>query len=470
MPKPSKPNPGHVPSEPAPPGLELYFKEVTLRNIRCFGDRPQTLKLTDKDGRPSMWNVILGNNGTGKSTVLQVMGMVRRYRDLEYWKKRGDCVVAVDSKSRRFLGLEDFQPRETMPSPHDRYEGPSSAGATVAIALCLGSKKSSETVSIDARWHVLSSENSVAPIREGAWLLAAYGPIRRLAGGSQVVHVSGEYSSVVSLFRDDAQLRNAEEWLLQADYSAAKPSNIQRDLAKNVDRIKSLLCDILPDVGQVRISEPSHSQPTPQVQFKTPYGWVGLQDLGHGYKSMVSWIVDFASRMFETYSHLAEPLHGPAVCLVDEIDLHLHPTWQRNIMSFLRERFPKTQFIVTAHSPLMVQAAEDANLALLRREGDHVVIDNDIERVRNWRVDQILTSDLFGLETARPPSVEPAIKERSKILSKGKLTRGDKAKLSALESAIGDLPAGESLNDAKKLMALIEDTNKLIKQHKGVRK
>jgi hypothetical protein len=98
----------------------------------------------------------------------------------------------------------------------------------------------------------------------------------------------------------------------------------------------------------------------------------------------------------------------------------MHPRWQREIIGYLTERLPNTQFIVTAHSPLIVQAAEDANLVLLRREGDHVVIDNDPVRLRNWRVDQILTSELFGLESARPPQIEEPLKERREILAKAK--------------------------------------------------
>ena len=86
--------------------------------------------------------------------------------------------------------------------------------------------------------------------------------------------------------------------------------------------------------------------------------------------------------------------------------MHLHPKWQRDLIGFLTERFPNTQFIVTAHSPLIVQAATDANIALLKREGDHVVIENHPETIRGWRIDQVLTSNLFGLETARPPDVE----------------------------------------------------------------
>ena len=112
-------------------------------------------------------------------------------------------------------------------------------------------------------------------------------------------------------------------------------------------------------------------------------------------------MVDLAARMFETYPDSKDPLAEPAVALIDEIDLHLHPKWQRDLLGHLTKRFHKTQFIVSARtSPLVVQAAPDANIAVLRREGNHVVIDQDAGSVRGWRVDQILTSDLFGLPSA----------------------------------------------------------------------
>ena len=141
------------------------------------------------------------------------------------------------------------------------------------------------------------------------------------------------------------------------------------------------------------------------------------------------------------------PLAEPAVVLVDEIDLHLHPRWQRTLLQFLSDTFPNAQFIATAHSPLVVQAAMDANIVLLRREGDHVVIENDVEAIKNWRIDQVLTSDLFGLESARPPQLDHALRERERLLSKSRLTKADRERLTQLESEIGELPTGETPQD-----------------------
>lgn len=167
--------------------------------------------------------------------------------------------------------------------------------------------------------------------------------------------------------------------------------------------------------------------------------------------------------MVERYPDSADPLAGPAVVLVDEIDLHLHPRWQRKLIGHLTEHFPNTQFIATAHSPLVVQAAAGANLAVLRRAGDHVVIDNDVEAVRGWRIDQVYTSDLFGLESARPPELDGLLARRKEILSQPSLTKQYERELAELEAKIGNLPVGETAEQAEAIQLLQESLDVLKK-------
>ena len=273
----------------------------------------------------------------------------------------------------------------------------------------------------------------------------AYGAARSMGAGT--LADSDDDSRTLSLFDENAELRNAEEWLLRTDYTASKKSAIQAKAKSRAKLIRNVLIDLLPDVDDIRFPAPDDVDAGPRVEFHTPYGWVPIRQLGLGYKTLIAWMVDFASRLFERYPESPNPLAEPAVCLVDEIDLHLHPKWQRTIMQYLTVRFPNTQFIVTAHSPLIVQAATEANIAILRREGDHVVIDQSFKAIHGWRIDQVLTSDLFGLETARPPALDKALRDRKKILTKSRLTAADKKKLATLEAQIGTLPTGETAED-----------------------
>ncbi len=85
--------------------------------------------------------------------------------------------------------------------------------------------------------------------------------------------------------------------------------------------------------------------------------------------------------------------------LVDEIDLHLHPKWQREIISYLSEAFPNVQFIVTTHSPLVVQSANDINLYVLKRHENEVYIEKaPRSNYSGWTVEEILR-DTMELES-----------------------------------------------------------------------
>lgn len=187
----------------------------------------------------------------------------------------------------------------------------------------------------------------------------------------------------------------------------------------------------------------------PRVFFRTRTGEVQFSQLGYGYRSMITWVVDFAAGLFRLYPDSNNPLAEPAVCLVDEIDLHLHPSWQRRIMGHLSKLFPKTQFIATAHSPLIVQAAADvkANVVVLKPQGDHVVIDNNPISVEGWRVDQILNSELFGEQPLRNGRFEELRREQDGILKKMRLSKKDKARLAELEIALAELPVGSNQSE-----------------------
>jgi predicted ATP-binding protein involved in virulence len=194
-----------------------------------------------------------------------------------------------------------------------------------------------------------------------------------------------------------------------------------------------------------------------------------LRQLGYGYQTLITWVTDLANRMVERYPDSPDPLAEPAFVAVDEIDLHLHPLWQRKLMDFLTARFPNTQFVATAHSPLVAQAAADANLVVLRREGDHVVIDNDVENIRGWRIDQILTSDLFGLESARPPRLATLLAERMQLLTKKELTNGDQNRLKEIEAEVGELPTGETADEVKEREEIRKTLDLLKKERRPTR-
>lgn len=427
---------------PPPPA---YFLGLTVEDVRCFGPE-QSLDLSDGKGRPARWTVILGDNGTGKTTLLQCLAALEPSIDRE---DRPD----QDS----FVSIGAVNSEISLPFYRTRYHVLEVYG-TIAYGLPLmdlSKNYRSEVVGFQAiedtpDWKdskhiktVAAYQLTTEPI--SGLVCYGYGAARRTQSG--ILSEDRFLDRTATLFSHNGNLRDAEEWLLQADYTASKPSRVRKRAEIRTRQIKEVLARILPDVTDIRFTSPQTVKDRPGIEFKTPYGWVPITRLGVGYQTMIAWTVDLASRLFDRYPDSTDPLGEPAVVLVDEIDLHLHPSWQRKIISYLSERFVNTQFIVTAHSPLIVQAAADANLAVLRRDGDHVVIDQSVKAVHGWRVDQVLTSDLFGLETARSQEFEEILRARQRILSKRRPTKQDKEELKALEATIENLPLGETRAD-----------------------
>jgi energy-coupling factor transporter ATP-binding protein EcfA2 len=429
-----------IPSEPLP----VYFLSMTLKDVRCFGPE-QTLHLSDGKGRPARWTVILSNNGMGKTTLLQALTAFEP--------------ISYEQEGERFHIPKGYFLPETLswnPVRQQAYFARFSAKVRAGELLANGGRSERQSTLDYVLEPMWGSEASLVAKPFHNLVCYGYGATRRMGNGT--LSAQKEPRSSDSLFLEDVPLRNAEEWLLQADYAASKELLAQENKGgakEKRDRIKQLLLDLLPDVTELRFVPPDARNPAARVEVQTPYGWVGMRSLSLGYRTLIAWMVDLASRLFERYPESPNPLAEPAVVLVDEIDLHLHPKWQRQLIGYLTERFPNTQFIVTAHSPLVVQSATDANIVVLKREGDHVIIDNDVESIRGWRVDQILTSDLFGLETARPPQLEALLEERTALLSKPRLTPKDKVRLRELESAIGPLPTGETKTE-REALALIQ--------------
>jgi energy-coupling factor transporter ATP-binding protein EcfA2 len=430
-------------------GGDCYFLSLSVRNLRCFGSEEQTLNLSTPTGRAARWTLLLGENGSGKTTLLQCLA--------------GFEVEPKQSAARFFERFRPLSDVVRAPSPlavvkvrtgrSRAFEG--EVKATTVSTFQFRSAAGEEEVGY-------ADDLSVHAAIPRCY---AYGASRR--GGKSSLKEAESSDSAASLFDDDADLTNAEEWLLRLDYSSIrhpKPAGVR----SRFNQVASALVRLLPGVTAIRLSEPKPPSLLPDIEFQTSDGWVRLQQLGHGYRGLIAWVVDFSSRMFARYPNSVNPLGESAVVLVDEIDLHLHPRWQRSLVGHLTELFPRTQFIVTAHSPLVVQSVgTDANIAVLRREQDGVVIDTNVEAIRGWRIDQILTSDLFGLPTARPPEFDAAIKRRTALLSQSVLSDEERTEVEELNKTIAVLPTEGSGEDAQRMMRLAEKSQELLRKYGG---
>ena len=452
----------------------IYFSSLELENVRCFGER-QVLELTNDQGRPARWTLLLGDNGVGKTTLLQCLAWMRPVPlGTPEEGKPGDIQPALTNEENEvFNSLLRAGNRVTLnlkvTLTVDQSLGGTDTGQpaveTGADRIETGIRMEGEDSQLQD--HELTTNQFPRRINDLTLIeppLFAYGASRHM--GLSNLDNSELADPLASLFSSSAELYDAEELLLDLDYLALKDERHEERLQK----IKQVFTAILPDVSNedgVQILGPKvmgHSGERSGVKFNTPYGLVPLSGLSLGYQTTLAWVLDLAIRLYECYPDSNDPLTEPAVVLVDEIDLHLHPRWQRQLMAYLTQHFPKIQFIATAHSPLMVQSATEANLVVLQQRDGQVEIENRPYFVEGWRADQILTSELFGVP-ARSPRIQKLIDERYDLLNKEERTPSEEQRLQALDKELDNLPTG-SLED-NKAMDIIRQAAALIKEQKS---
>ncbi|MHC1754579.1 MAG: AAA family ATPase [Methanosarcina sp.] len=154
-----------------------------------------------------------------------------------------------------------------------------------------------------------------------------------------------------------------------------------------------------------------------------------------------------------------------SLILLDEPDTFLHPEWQRQfckIANEIKDAEKNIHVLLATHSPLIVQSTKDNNIFLLDASQGNTTIKSNLSPLYNGRIDWILTSDLFGLQSSRPIYMDEYMQLRKKILSKKEISPDDKRKLEEYGSN-GILPSGETFDDVE-AMQIIHETARAIKK------
>lgn len=364
----------------------VYLSKVTISDFHCFKAENE-INFTRPDGRYQQWNVILGNNNTGKTTILRLLSglSVEEYNPMH--NTVGAIPIILLHQQNLWHSLNTDIPFSIIADVQETL-----LDTFLPVGFNWKYYLDNEKKIITNGFPRESKEFNVIKKLH----FYGYGISRKMKTSN--LSESSTEDNVTGLFYENYELANAEEWLLQIDYAAKSGYKNAKEL---VDRIKEILTSgLLPDVKSIDLKS-DLDEKTNSVKnyalFDTDYGKVRLKELGYGYQSTMAWVVDLAKKLFERYPQLDNPLTGPAIVLVDEIDLHLHPDWQRKIIKHLSTIFPNTQFIVTAHSPLVVQSAEDINLIILEKgENGQTHIRQEFGTYQGWTIEEIL-QDLMGL-------------------------------------------------------------------------
>ncbi|GHJ50220.1 ATP-binding protein [Catellatospora sp. TT07R-123] len=451
----------------------MYISRVRLTNVRGFsGARAVDLEFAARaDGSRAGWTVIAGRNGSGKTTLLRAMSLAlcgpsvahSLVPDFDNWITAGEFEAEASAEVLRERPFDRVGPQrrqtglEVPPSEASAEEPPATAvlrwerqqvdspGLRPALAAAASSK---------AVRSGLWNENPVG------WFHASYGPFRRLAGGSgeaQRLMLSPGAGRSASLFHEDASLAEGVRWLIDQHLRSLE----RKPGAEKLKRIAlSILGDgLLPDGYRIRgvdsdglwVEHKGHRFP--------------LREMSDGYRTVAALAVDlikqlhisFGDRLPYDEAGSTPRISAPGVVIIDEVDAHLHVSWQQRIGIWLKQHFPQIQFIVTSHSPYICQAADPGGLIRLPGPDEQEpprVVDQDLyERIVYGTGDDAVMSELFGLD--QPYSEKAARLRRElgdleiRVLS-GEASPDEVARYTRLQEQLTSSPASAARDAARR--------------------
>ena len=174
-----------------------------------------------------------------------------------------------------------------------------------------------------------------------------------------------------------------------------------------------------------------------------------LSELSDGYRAVLAVVLDLVLRYAQLFRELDDPLAGEALVVIDEIDLNLHPRWQRRVIDQLTKLFPGTRFVLTTHSPAVVQAAIDEKRRILLLDETpgrtlmHPLKKGEFQRLDGAEIDSVLV-EVFGLPSRYSPKYEKMEREAARLgdlLEEGTATADDRRKLLGLLDELQGLMA-----------------------------
>ena len=359
----------------------VCFGKLVFKDYYSFKGH-NALNLIDKDGHLYQWTVFLGNNNTGKTSLLRAIAYLEAIPDISLSKTLPHTYIPLSYQEKP---NQENDNKDTLIGA-DIYEIEKNEKENKIEDFFLN-KMLTKNSSLENifwwyrayQWRVEQNDN-LQNLK-----IFGYGVNRRT--GNTGISDNKEVANSVTLFNSEYKLTNIDEWLFQLDYAS---KNGQSAATERLQLLKEVIkSDILPEILDFKFTTSDDLKN--YIEYQTKEGWFLFEQLGYGYQATMAWIIDLCKKMFERYPTSPNPLKEPAIVLVDELDLHLHPKWQKTIVSYLSKTFAGTQFIVTTHSPLILQTIEKVNLFALIKAEDRVNIRHiPTESLEGWSVEEIL--------------------------------------------------------------------------------
>jgi len=361
----------------------MHIQKVIIKNFRCFEHLEVNL---DPD-----INIFVGNNGSGKSALLdaiaaamypyvaEIQKIVNKEQEVSPVLQR-DLPVKQNSSEQRnhpeFTLSTTSLPEWTIiykdpPIENDVDDKKRRKSSMLLVshtsrALQEGTKKlySELLYNCDTLRYDKTSEFSV---------IAYYQSNRNLTNIADIENISNQsfdrFDTLKKAFNATANFTDLVNWFFVREYEELREGRNRKDINFELSvlkQVRNAISTIIAPNARVYFSGATSAKLMVEWTMETgEKRELLLSQLSAGYRNMLALVMDFARRLAQANPYMENPLAAEAILMIDELDLHLHPTWQQKIIPDLKKVFPNTQIIATTHSPEVVTTVKQNQVKIL---------------------------------------------------------------------------------------------------------
>jgi predicted ATP-binding protein involved in virulence len=345
----------------------MRIEKLELTNFRCF--EQQEFEFGQR------FNLLVGNNATGKTAILEAITVVLS----EFLKELPEPARFAREIAERDIRHKFYLSGHTLTS---ELQHPTSINVSTNYGFWevgfgqgyvpdFSVRRSAQRVS-----HAVQNGESIQLV-----LFSYYGTERLWVQSEQTSAKSlsplSRFAGYQDCLKSASNQKRFLDWFKTQEFIALQQ---QRDLP-TLEACRDAIRECVP--GSTRVYfDVAYDQLVVEIEGKC----VPFSMLSDGFRNMLAIVADIAVRcsMLNPQLEAAAPRETQGVVLIDELDLHLHPKWQRHVVGDLMRAFPKIQFIATSHSPFIIQSLptiEGVKLINLDDAASHDVRDQSIEDI-----------------------------------------------------------------------------------------
>jgi len=414
----------------------MNIEYIKLNNFRCFSDITVCFdkKLT----------VLVGKNGTGKTALLDAVAVFLK----AFMEKRASLV----NFSAFEIKTNDISIRE---NGNFAYLVKIRDGEEIKLVF----KKTQDREDLlraydEAIFNSLEKHMSCAPI------FAYYGAQRCLPQNyKEKGFIEGARAAYANSFSSQIDFHSSLKWFDAKDAEEARRRSNNKDLGYIDPVLAAVRNAITIALGEDTYEFPHMDGVPPELFINNKINNLSykIDQLSDGYKTMLALVMDLARRMAMVGSAKgndtgSNTLNNKSIVLIDEVELHLHPSWQQKVLPSLVNIFPMTQFIVSTHSPQVITSIKPENIRIMT--GDKAIIPDTM--TYGTESEHVL-EEIFGVNPRPSNEVKEKLDEYLDLVNNG---RGNTPEARAIRAKLETWIMGDPILTQADMFILREDRRK----------